>query len=75
MGECGFESRALGRRAARACRSSVVRARPALVAIHRHKMERYTGLLRSQAAIYGKQIRLVRYVPVEVVITLEPGKP
>lgn len=41
----------------------------------RHKIERdgVVDSLHAQAMIYGKQIRLVRYVPVEVVRVIDPS--
>ena len=45
-----------------------------MVATTRAKMDRpdIRGQLQEQARTYGKTIRLVRYEPVEVVVTLAP---
>lgn len=44
----------------------------AVMGYHRHKLEALVPQLQRQADLYGKTIRLARFVLVEHVVTLEP---
>lgn len=41
-----------------------------LVSYERHKIERFAGAMKEQAATHGKTIRLIRYVPQEIILTV-----
>ncbi len=42
----------------------------ALVSVEQHKVEQFAGDLKEQAAEYGKTIRLIKYVPQEIILTV-----